>query len=240
MHWLIGDLQGCVRALEDFCTLSGFDPNQDELWCLGDLVNKGPATLETLNLWRDLGGKAVLGNHEIYALSCWKGQRERKQDTLDSLLNSSVGEEHLATLMQAPLLHNLKVENRSLWLVHGGLHPHWSKNLPAIANKINQGSGLERLLSDEAYFATRVRCCTAQGEMSRFFGHPRDCPVPYSPWDSHYQGEALVVHGHWAMRGHYIGAKSIGLDGGYVYGRSAWAYCVQEDRVLEVPNPDAR
>lgn len=237
MHWLLGDLQGCVRALEDFCRESRFDPQKDTLWCLGDLVNKGPASLETLQLWRDLGGKAVLGNHEIYALSAWKGLRTRKSDTLDALLGSSQGEELLAHLLEAPLLAKLQVPEQTLWLVHGGIHPAWSKDLETVAERLNQGSDIERLHSDEAYFATRVRCCTASGEMSRFFGHPKDCPAPFAPWDDHYTGEHRVVHGHWAMRGHYVGPRSIGLDGGYVYGRSLWAYCVQEDRVLEIPNP---
>lgn len=236
MHWLIGDLQGCVRALEDFCRLSRFDPQQDELWCLGDLINKGPESLRTLQLWRDLGGKAVLGNHEIYALSCLHGLRERKNDTLDELLERSEGQTLLAELAQAPLLHALELQTRRVWLVHGGIHPHWSQDLPAVARTLNEGEGMERLLSDNAFFATRVRCCTASGEMSRFFGHPDDCPAPYAPWDSHYQGEDLIIHGHWAMRGHYVGERSIGLDGGYVYGRSGWAYCVQEDRVLEIPH----
>lgn len=235
MHWLLGDLQGCVRALEDFVQQSGFNPQKDTLWCLGDLINKGPHSLETLTLWKDLGGNAVLGNHELYALACLKGQRQRKADTLDKLLQSSAGQQALEELAKAPLLAKLSLPSKTLWLVHGGVHPKWT--LDEVGSKLNDPQNPERLASEEAYFATRVRCCTAQGEMSRFFGHPRDCPSPYAPWDHHYQGPDLVAHGHWAMRGHYKGPRSIGLDGGYVYGRSLWAYCVEEDRVLEVKHP---
>lgn len=236
MHWLLGDLQGCVEALEAFVKQSGFNPQKDTLWCLGDLINKGPHSLETLTLWKDLGGKAVLGNHELYALACLAGERSRKADTLDALLESSAGQEALRELEHSPLLAKLELQDKTLWLVHGGVHPRW--DLDEVSARLNNADDPSRLLSDETYFATRVRCCTATGEMSRFFGHPRDCPAPFAPWDSHYQGDAMVVHGHWAMRGHYRGPKSMGLDGGYVYGRSLWAYCVQEDRVLEIKNPN--
>lgn len=237
MHWLLGDLQGCVRALEDFVEQSRFDPQTDTLWCLGDLVNKGPHSLETLKLWKDLGGRAVLGNHELYALACLDGKRTRKADTLDALLSSSAGQDALGELAKSPLLAKLCVEDKTLWLVHGGVHPQW--DLDEVSARLGDPSKPERLESDEAYFATRVRCCTASGEMSRFFGHPRDCPAPFAPWDSHYQGQDMIVHGHWAMRGHYKGPRSMGLDGGYVYGRSLWSYCVEEDRVLEIKNPKA-
>lgn len=236
MHWLLGDLQGCVGALERFVEQSGFDPHQDTLWCLGDLINKGPHSLETLRLWKDLGGKAVLGNHELYALACLRKERSRKADTLQTLLETSAGQEALIELDASPLLAKLRVEDKTLWLVHGGVHPAW--DLDQVSAQLNNLDDPARLQSDETYFATRVRCCTASGEMSRFFGHPRDCPAPFAPWDSHYQGKDLIVHGHWAMRGHYRGPKSMGLDGGYVYGRSLWAYCVEQDRVLEIKNPD--
>lgn len=235
MHWLLGDLQGCVRALEAFVQQSGYDPRKDTLWCLGDLINKGPHSLETLTLWKDLGGQAVLGNHELYAMACLLGQRTRKADTLDALFQSSAGQEALEHLSRSPILAKLCVREKVLWLVHGGVHPHW--DLETMSNKINKLSTAERLESDDVFFATRVRCCTASGDMSRFFGHPRDCPKPYAPWDHHYRGHELVVHGHWAMRGHYRGPKSMGLDGGYVYGRSLWAYGVEEDRLLEIKNP---
>lgn len=234
MHWLLGDLQGCVKALEAFVRQSGFCPQKDTLWCLGDLINKGPHSLETLTLWKDLGGRAVLGNHELYALSCLLGQRSRKADTLDALLESSSGQTALEQLSAAPILAKLEVQGRTLWLVHGGVHPEW--DLESMSHQLNALSTSQRLASDDVFFATRIRCCTASGEMSRFFGHPRDCPPPYAPWDSHYRGPDLVVHGHWAMRGHYKGPRSMGLDGGYVYGRSLWAYCVEQDRVLEIKN----
>lgn len=240
MDWLLGDLHGCVRGLEDFLKLSQFDPAVDQLWCLGDLINKGPHSVETLRLTHEVGGKILLGNHEIYALCCWLNYYERKHDdTLDEILQSSEGQGYLEGLLKAPLMAKLPLESgRTLWMIHGGIHPAWSLRLDALQKELNEShlGKLERLCSPLAHFATQARCCTAEGEMIRFTGHPDDCPPPHLPWDSHFQGDDLIVHGHWAMRGHYRGKKSIGLDGGYVYGRSVWAYCVQDDRFLEVKN----
>ena len=65
-------------------------------------------------------------------------------------------------------------------------------------------------------------------------GMPEACPPPCLPWDSFYHGEALVVHGHWAARGYYRGARSMGLDSGCVYGGWLTAWCQEEDRIVRV------
>ncbi|MFY0534815.1 hypothetical protein [Nannocystis pusilla] len=81
---------------------------------------------------------------------------------------------------------------------------------------------------------TRVRCCTASGERSKFDRKAEDCPPPYRPWDEFYRGEPMVIHGHWAWRGHYRGPKTMGLDSGCVYGGPLTAWCQDEDRVEQV------
>jgi bis(5'-nucleosyl)-tetraphosphatase (symmetrical) len=63
---------------------------------------------------------------------------------------------------------------------------------------------------------------------------PQDCEAPYRPWDDLYRGDTLVVHGHWARRGHYRGARTIGLDSGCVYGGKLTAWCQDEDRIVQV------
>jgi hypothetical protein len=83
-------------------------------------------------------------------------------------------------------------------------------------------------------FLTRVRCCTASGERSSFDRAPEGCPPPFRPWDAYYAGDALIVHGHWAWRGHYRSGNVIGLDSGAVYGGPLTAYCVEDDRVVQV------
>ena len=62
-----------MRPLERLLKELRFDEGRDELWCCGDLINRGPDSLATLQLWASVGGQAVLGNHEVYAISAFDG-----------------------------------------------------------------------------------------------------------------------------------------------------------------------
>jgi bis(5'-nucleosyl)-tetraphosphatase (symmetrical) len=245
MRWLVGDIQGCARELDDLLRAVRFDAARDELWCLGDLVNRGPDSLATLRLWRDVGGRAVLGNHDIYALLVHAGRVERRNDTLGELLTASDGAELLARLRAQPLLQRLEGTGKVplVWAVHAGLDPRWYVGAADVDGAVARvGERLadgphpdERLDSPDAQFVTRVRCCTAAGERSRFDRLPGDCPPPHRPWDAWWSGPAYVAHGHWAWRGHYRGAATIGLDSGCVYGGTLTAWTPDEDRVVQVP-----
>ena len=245
MHWLIGDIQGCAREFESLLRAIAFDPARDQLWCLGDLINRGPDNLATLRLWRDVGGQAVLGNHDLYALHVYAGRWPRKQDTLDDLFLSSDCTALLQRLAQMPILHGLDglsgPNGQPVWLVHAGVHPAWHGNLAEVEQRIAElPVGGTRFLDPDVRFATTVRCCTDKGDRSRHDGIPEECPAPYQAWDSFCDGTAFFAHGHWAWRGHYRAQNSIGLDSGCVYGGKLTAYCVEEDRVVQVPGPTPR
>lgn len=236
MRWIVGDIQGCVYELDQLLKVVHFDPHNDELWCLGDLINRGPESLATLRLWKEVGGKAVIGNHEVYALMVAAGQWPRKQDTLDALFAAPDSEELLRLLQQLPVLVHLTATSgvHDVWLVHAGLNPCW-KDLDQIANALNSGPySTARLEHPDLKFATRVRCCTRDGQRSDFDRAPADCPPPFQPWDRFYQGSALVVHGHWAFRGYYRGPRTLGLDSGCVYGGPLTAWCQEEDRIVQI------
>ncbi|PRQ08380.1 metallophosphoesterase [Enhygromyxa salina] len=236
MRWIVGDLQGCARELDALLAAIAFDPARDQLWAAGDLINRGPDSLGVLRRWRELGGRGVIGNHEIYALCARAGRWPRKPDTLDELFAAPDAEQLFASLRALPALAFLPglEGGRDVWLVHAGIDPRWH-DLHAAAARINAGEHDDDWLqSDEVSFATRVRCCTASGERNRFDGAPEGCPPPFQPWDSFYAGDALIVHGHWARRGHYRGPNTIGLDSGCVYGGPLTAWCLEEDRVVQV------
>ena len=243
MRWLVGDIQGCALEFERLLRLIDLDPARDELWCLGDLVNRGPDSLATLRLWRDVGGRGVLGNHDIYALLARSGRWPRKHDTLAALFAAPDADELLARLRALPVLAHLPgprdCAEPEVWAVHGGLDPRWT-DLAAVAAAVNPRPHDDAWLEGPVpSFATRVRCCTATGERSKFDRDPADCPPPYRPWDELYRGAALVVHGHWAWRGHYRhppgGPRTLGLDSGCVYGGQLTAWCQEDDRVVQVP-----
>ena len=215
-----------------------FEPARDELWCVGDLINRGPDSLATARLWRDVGGRGVIGNHEVYALLARDGAWPRKRDTLQALYDAPDGDALLLALRALPALAYLPggaPEVRDVWVVHGGLDPRW-RDLAATAARLEADAHDNAWLEHpDVSFATRVRCCTAAGARSRHDHSPEGCPHPYRPWDTFYDGPALVVHGHWARRGHYRGERTIGLDSGCVYGGPLTAWCQEEDRVVQVP-----
>ena len=237
MRWIVGDIHGCVRELEALIRAIGFDPAHDELWCVGDFVNRGPHSLEVLRLWRDLDGRGVIGNHDVHALLAHSGRRPRELPTLDALFAAPDAEDLFRRLRALPALVRLEggPGGNGVWVVHAGLDPCWD-DLDAIAARLAAGSHDDDWLqSADVSFATRVRCCTPEGRMSRLTGPPSDCPPPFVPWDDLYDGRETVVHGHWAMRGYYRGARTIGLDSGCLYGGPLTAWCVEEDRVVQVP-----
>jgi bis(5'-nucleosyl)-tetraphosphatase (symmetrical) len=238
VRWIVGDLQGCVRELEQLLAAIAFDPGRDQLWAAGDLINRGPDSLETVRLVRSLGGHAVIGNHEIYALCARSGRWPRKSsDTLEQLFAAPDADELFAWLRALPAMAYLPGSEgtRDVWLVHAGVHPQWS-NLHAVAARLDAHTHDDDwLLSEEVSFLTRVRCCTESGERGSYDREPEGCPPPYRPWDAYYSGEALIVHGHWAWRGFYRASHTIGLDSGCVYGGPLTAYCIEQDRIVQVP-----
>jgi bis(5'-nucleosyl)-tetraphosphatase (symmetrical) len=234
VRWIVGDLQGCLRELEQLLVAITFDPDRDQLWSAGDLINRGPDSLATLRLWRSLGGRGVIGNHEVYALCARSGRWPRKRDTLDELFAAPDADELFAWIRALPAMVFLPGEVSDVWLVHAGVHPQW-KDLHAVAASLDaREHDDDWLLSEEVSFLTRVRCCAESGERSSFDREPEGCPPPYRPWDAYYSGDALIVHGHWAWRGHYRKGNVIGLDSGCVYGGPLTAYCIEEDRVVQV------
>lgn len=126
--YAIGDIQGCYDPLQRLLESLRFDPARDTLWIAGDLVNRGPASLQTLHFLRSLGESAVcvLGNHDFHLLALHYGIRERrgKDSTLDQVLDADDADDLIDWLRERPLLHHDAALN--CVMVHAGLHPQWS------------------------------------------------------------------------------------------------------------------
>ncbi|MCF8177139.1 MAG: symmetrical bis(5'-nucleosyl)-tetraphosphatase [Sulfuritalea sp.] len=123
--YAIGDLQGCYDPLRRLLDYISFDPAADRVWFVGDLVNRGPASLEVLRFVKSLGKAAtvVLGNHDLHLVMQAEGYgKSNKEDTLKKVLNAPDCDELLAWLRAQPLFH---VEGQ--WaMVHAGLMPAWT------------------------------------------------------------------------------------------------------------------
>jgi len=125
--YAIGDVQGCFNQLEQLLQRIDFDPATDRLRFAGDLVNRGPRSLDVLRFVRSLGECAisVLGNHDLHLLAAAHGLRKpSKDDTLDEILQAPDREELLNWLRQLPMMH--ENPQSGLALVHAGFSPQWS------------------------------------------------------------------------------------------------------------------
>ncbi|MGD8380086.1 MAG: symmetrical bis(5'-nucleosyl)-tetraphosphatase [Gammaproteobacteria bacterium] len=124
----IGDVQGCFDDLQRLLERIQFDPTEDLLWFTGDLVNRGPRSLDTLRFVKRLGERAVtvLGNHDLHLLAVAEdvGREPRTRDTLSGILEAPDREELLDWLRHRPLLHH--DESLGYTLIHAGLPPQWN------------------------------------------------------------------------------------------------------------------
>lgn len=135
--YVIGDIQGCYDPFLRLLEKISFNPDQDTLWLTGDLVNRGPHSLETLRLIKSLGSSVitVLGNHDItlLALASGKLHAPHLHHTLHSILTAPDCQELIQWLTQQPLLH---YDEKTQWLlVHAGLDPSWDLETALILSR---------------------------------------------------------------------------------------------------------
>src|SRR5450432_805860 len=98
-----------MSSLERLLGLIEFAPDRDELWLVGDLVNRGPRSLDVLRWAMRLGAAVtcVLGNHDLHFLGRAAGVLgEKKRDTLDELLAAPDRDQLVDWLRRQPLIHS--------------------------------------------------------------------------------------------------------------------------------------
>ena len=263
--YAIGDIQGCYRTFRKLLERIEFDETQDRLWLVGDLVNRGPRSIETLR-WvfkhRD-SVQTVLGNHDLKLIACDAGVSEpRGRDTLDELLEAPDRREMVDWLRWQPFLF----EEGPVVLVHAGLLPAWSmKRARGYADEAAQvlrstdyaeimqealklevvwredlrGVARWRSLTD---VFTRMRMCTKDGVPSYDYnGPPEDAPKGQKPWfalPAPDRDEHTVVFGHWAALGLHIEPGFIGTDSGCVWGGALTAVRLPDIAVFQEPFAD--
>jgi bis(5'-nucleosyl)-tetraphosphatase (symmetrical) len=142
----IGDVQGCKDELDTLLDRLRFDASRDRLWFVGDLVNRGPRSLDTLRFVKSLGDAAItiLGNHDLHLLALARGGADwRDRDAgLRPILDAPDADELLDWLQARPLLHH--DARLGISLLHAGLPPQW--NLQTAADCAGE---VQRQLSGE-------------------------------------------------------------------------------------------
>lgn len=266
--YAIGDLQGCHTSLLRLLDVIRFDPAADRLWLVGDLVNRGPESLDVLRTVRKLGDAAisVLGNHDLHLLALAEGfGRTHKGDTLDEVLAAPDRDELLHWLRQ----QKLAVREGSFLMVHAGVLPAWTADdtmqRAAEAEATLRGEhyrdffaqmygnapvawhdglhGIERLRVIVNAF-TRLRYCTAEGEMEfHHKGAPGTQPAGWLPWfevPGRRSAEVTCVIGHWSTLGLISRDDLIALDTGCLWGGRLTAVRLEDRQVFAVHCPPLR
>ncbi len=246
--YAVGDVQGCYAQLQEVLELAAFG-KKDRLWFVGDLVSRGPDSLQVLRFARDLGERAtvVLGNHDLHLLAIHHGIRKpKKKEYLDTLLGAPDREDLVEWLATRKLAHH--DPRLDYFMVHGGLHPHWSvQESMQLAGEVEQAlrskrrkrfltamygdepanwddklTGMTRLRVITNYL-TRMRICDAQGHLDlEYKKDETEIPRGWYPWFA-VPGRVTVgqpiVCGHWAaLGGRSDRADVIALDTGCVWG----------------------
>jgi len=219
--YAVGDLQGCLDPLKRLLDTVAFNPQADKLWLVGDLVNRGPQSLETLRylyLLRD-SLVCVLGNHDLHLLAASTNtERLKKGDTLREILDAPDAAQLLDWVRQQKLLHYDELRNTAL--VHAGIAPQWTirkalRLAAEVENALRDDSRLQSFL-DGMYgnepgkwdkeltgvtrlrtitnYLTRMRFCTRDGKLDLKGKEGVESALPgYAPWFSHKERKTRDV-----------------------------------------------
>ena len=246
--YAIGDVQGCYEPLRALLEEIKFDNNRDQLWFAGDLVNRGPKSLETLRFIKGLGENAVcvLGNHDLHLLAVAYGHRAiSNRDNFADILGASDFHELIDWLRCRPLLHHNKENDYTM--VHAGLAPQWRlKQAKKYAKEVQQvlrSDKIDQFLSnmygnqpdiwsadlqgwDRLRFIinsfTRIRYCDAEGredfQYNREIGSQPEHLMPWFRVPGRKSRKKKIIFGHWASLGLHQEGNIVALDSGCAWG----------------------
>lgn len=245
--YAVGDIQGCLDPLKRLLERLDFDPARDRLWSVGDILNRGPKSLQTLRFCKSLGNafNMVLGNHDLHLLATACGaRRASKKDSLQEILVADDREDLLNWLRYQPLFR----QTGDFTLVHAGIPPIWDISVagrlaaeveavlrsedatpffaamygdtPSVWSETLRGQERWRVITN--YF-TRMRFCKADGELELASkGPPEKSPIGFLPWFAHPERKSAqdkIIFGHWAtLGGRNLGPNLFPLDTGCVWG----------------------
>ncbi|AEJ01002.1 Bis(5'-nucleosyl)-tetraphosphatase, symmetrical [Nitrosomonas sp. Is79A3] len=261
--YAIGDLQGCFTAFQRLIDLIRFDPAQDKLWLVGDIVNRGPDSLSLLRYIKQAGDAMimVLGNHDLHLLMVAAGiAKNHSSDTIQPILDAPDRDELLYWLRQQKLFYT----QEQYAMVHAGLLPCWSivqaEQLAHEAERVLRQDNYQEFFSqmygnkpnywqDEwtdytrlrviINAMTRMRICTTAGKMNfAFKGDLQSIPPGFLPWFNVPQRasqEATIICGHWSALGLHITDNLIALDTGCVWGGQLTAIRLEDRKVFQLP-----
>jgi bis(5'-nucleosyl)-tetraphosphatase (symmetrical) len=263
--YAIGDIQGCFQTFLQMLETIGFIAGRDDLILLGDLVNRGPQSLEVMRFVKKHSSciRIVLGNHDLYGLALHLGAMKPKPHTLDELLKAPDAKEIFSWVREQPVIF----QEQNDTFVHAGILPTLS-----IAQALNFGSEISDILksveapqfisdflsvkskwlqwSDNLPHADKLKaamsgfiflrmCESALKYDGEYTDELSKAPAHLTPWfrlRSHDQGR--VFFGHWAALGAYQEGQYFCLDSGCVWGKQLTAMRLYDGHIFSVENQE--
>lgn len=260
--YAIGDVQGCFQSFLSLLDVIQFDPAKDKLWLVGDLINRGNGSLETLR-WAKAHEDSlilVLGNHDLHALAVAEGYvRAHRSDTLQAIFEAPDRDELLTWLRFRPMIH----QEDEYVMVHAGLLPQWTAaQAVALAREVELAlrgadyrdflqqmygnypvqwqddlEGMDRLRMITNAM-TRLRVCSPSGAMDfHFKGELADVPAGCVPWfdvPGRASADATVIFGHWSALGLQQRDNLYALDTGCLWGGKLTALRLEDGATFQV------
>lgn len=258
MNYLIGDVQGCCDALQRLLYKIDFSPSRDRIYLLGDLVNRGPDSLATLKLVRELGDSAIslLGNHDLHLLAvAFGGRKLHRNDTFGDVLGAGDRDAWIDWLRH----RRMAVFEQGWLMVHAGVVPQWdlattlrlAAELETLLHSESLGEFLRTMYGDEPMrwdeqlqgvkrsrmivnVLTRLRFVSADGTLDLKTKEGAGAAPPgFTPWFDAPQRRTVgvpIAFGHWSTLGLVNRADLLGIDTGCVWGGALTAVRVDGGR----------
>jgi|SRR5579871_470457 len=260
--YVIGDVQGCFLTLQKLLNEINFNDKNDELIFLGDVINRGPKSLEVLRLIKNhpASMKMVLGNHEVFAIALSLGAiKPNRPHTLDPLLAAKDKDELINFLRKQPFI----IKRKADVFLHAGILPSDSleqaiENAKQISEILNSGKakkflerfyekiptlqknslGPKRMLRLTLAYLTLIRMCDSPISMDLNYNGTLDkAPKRLRPWFDFRDDPAVTIYfGHWAALGLYQKDNYVCLDSGCVWGNKLTAIRLDDRKIFQVDN----
>lgn len=262
--YVIGDLQGCYEPLRRLLDKIHYDPNNDQLWFAGDIVNRGPESLACLRFVANTNNcRIVLGNHDLHCLATAYGfGKPHPSDTLSDIVNAPDREELLQWLTHQPLFFYDSISG--FCLVHAGILPAWNLSQAIqyaeeaeFALRTNTEFYLKHLYGhqpdtwDETLIGvarwrfivnvfTRMRYCLSTTQLELHTKSPPDtAPASLIPWFAIHERRLAtqkILFGHWASLNCQVSYPNLyPLDSGCIWGGSLTALRLEDGKRFQVP-----
>ena len=261
--YCIGDIQGCFNELQNLLQLIAFDKKKDELWFVGDLVNRGPNSLEVLRFIKSLPRKVVvLGNHDFHLLAVYHNLTHPRSHNFHDVLNAKDNVELIDWLRMQSLMHYSSAFN--CVIVHAGIYPKWDLSMakqyakevaqflhsdnyivmlkhiygnnPANWNPKLRGWSRLRFIINAF---TRMRFCDSEGNLDfqyqcKIGEQPKDL-MPWFQMPNRKIKQQDIIFGHWAaLDGETNISNLYALDTGCVWGKGLTALRLEDKKKFQV------